>query len=345
MLRGLTGTPMRMIAFANSVLAEAEPEPFTLANLTTKSLTASMLFVIHGRLRPPCAGRRCFAASRPGVRHLDEGLLHVPRPGRAALRAQAAVQADVLVLGHDPSGLEPGAHVEVLRGVARGGAEARAHLGLLAVGGEGDAVHRADVHAGVALDAQLRREHRLHVAVEAALRLLPGELAGRSPSSTSWRMSFSAMLSSLSGTRFLASGTIVVVVAPLVDAHLLRHQVHERRRAHRHVLALAEPVDRDGGVVAVGHGPDDVLRARARRRRRRTPSAGVDCSVAGSSTGMPHLSNSTPMSRSIQGRRSPARPPPAPRRTRSAAPVRRWARGSAGPCRRTRPAPSRRSCR
>src|SRR3954469_7209989 len=39
MLRGLTGTPIRRIDFAKSVLAEAEPEPFTFANLTTKSFT------------------------------------------------------------------------------------------------------------------------------------------------------------------------------------------------------------------------------------------------------------------------------------------------------------------
>src|SRR5688572_15684134 len=60
MLRGLMGTPMRRIAFANRVLAEAEPDPFTLANLTTKSLTASRRFMwefkvstyhIPGRLR------------------------------------------------------------------------------------------------------------------------------------------------------------------------------------------------------------------------------------------------------------------------------------------------------
>src|SRR5260221_3818520 len=36
-LRGLTGTPMRRMAFANNWLAEAEPEPLTFANLTTKS--------------------------------------------------------------------------------------------------------------------------------------------------------------------------------------------------------------------------------------------------------------------------------------------------------------------
>src|SRR5579875_2030135 len=39
MLRGVAGTPMRRIARANSRLALAEPEPFTLAKRTTKSLT------------------------------------------------------------------------------------------------------------------------------------------------------------------------------------------------------------------------------------------------------------------------------------------------------------------
>ena len=39
MLRGLTGTPWRRIARANSSLALAEPEPLTLAKRTTKSFT------------------------------------------------------------------------------------------------------------------------------------------------------------------------------------------------------------------------------------------------------------------------------------------------------------------
>ena len=39
MLRGDTGTPMRMTARANSSLALAEPDPLTLANRTTKSFT------------------------------------------------------------------------------------------------------------------------------------------------------------------------------------------------------------------------------------------------------------------------------------------------------------------
>src|SRR5271170_6578015 len=39
MLRELAGIPMRRIDLANSALALAEPDPLTLANLTTKSLT------------------------------------------------------------------------------------------------------------------------------------------------------------------------------------------------------------------------------------------------------------------------------------------------------------------
>src|ERR1700722_877502 len=41
MLRGVAGMPLRSTDLANSVLALAEPDPLTLANLTTKSLTLS----------------------------------------------------------------------------------------------------------------------------------------------------------------------------------------------------------------------------------------------------------------------------------------------------------------
>src|SRR6266496_3906873 len=62
MLRGATGTPMRRIDLAKSRFADADPEPFTLANFTTKSLTRSMgvtvvltdaLPRIHRRGAPP----------------------------------------------------------------------------------------------------------------------------------------------------------------------------------------------------------------------------------------------------------------------------------------------------
>src|SRR5262250_384068 len=44
MLRELAGMPIRRIDLANSALALAEPDPLTLANLTTKSLTLSMQY-------------------------------------------------------------------------------------------------------------------------------------------------------------------------------------------------------------------------------------------------------------------------------------------------------------
>ena len=47
MFRGATGTPMRRMALANMALALAEPEPFTLANLTTKSLIRSSDFCMR----------------------------------------------------------------------------------------------------------------------------------------------------------------------------------------------------------------------------------------------------------------------------------------------------------
>src|SRR5438270_13489347 len=45
MLRAATGTPIFRIDFANRAFADAEPEPLTLANLTTKSLTRAMGFM------------------------------------------------------------------------------------------------------------------------------------------------------------------------------------------------------------------------------------------------------------------------------------------------------------
>src|SRR3954467_11621512 len=80
-LRVATGTPMRRIDRANISFAEAEPEPFTLANLTTKSFVA-----LIGLDMAAC------------LRRIEEELLHVPCARRAAFRAQAAMQAEILIL-------------------------------------------------------------------------------------------------------------------------------------------------------------------------------------------------------------------------------------------------------
>src|SRR5437868_4252611 len=60
MLRGLTGTPIRRMDLAKRVLAEAEPEPLTLANLMTKSFVDSIFILAAGRSleRTPRAAQR-----------------------------------------------------------------------------------------------------------------------------------------------------------------------------------------------------------------------------------------------------------------------------------------------
>src|SRR3954466_15248252 len=95
MLRGATGTPMRRIERANSSFAEAEPEPLTFANLTTKSLVDVICFI-------PSSGGfalRLVTAAGAGMRHGQQEFLHVPGTRRAALGAQSAMQAHVFVLG------------------------------------------------------------------------------------------------------------------------------------------------------------------------------------------------------------------------------------------------------
>ena len=102
--------------------------------------------------------------------------MHVPGPGGTTFGAQAAVQADVFVLDHHPPGLEPVGDVEVLVEMRRGRLQPLAQVGFVAVLGKADAIHRADIDAGVALDAQGCGEYRLDVAVQAALGLAEREL-------------------------------------------------------------------------------------------------------------------------------------------------------------------------
>src|SRR6266850_1277907 len=112
-LRAATGTPMRRIARANRPFADAEPEPLTLANLTTKSLTRASVFIgaptalVRGDSRDFHRRRDCMlgAAAVIGARRLEQEFLHVPRARRTALGAQAAMQADIFVLHHHASGL------------------------------------------------------------------------------------------------------------------------------------------------------------------------------------------------------------------------------------------------
>ena len=98
---------------------------------------------------------------------------------------------------------------------------------------------------------------------------------------------------------------------------------------------LQQLVDRDRGVVAVRHRPDDVLRAERRVaaeehvRRERLHGDLVERPAC------PTCRTRCRRRARSRERRSPARPRPARRRTRSAGRARRSGRGCAGPCRRT----------
>src|SRR5579859_3605680 len=101
--------PLLKIDFMSSVLALAEPVPFTVAILMVKSLTCGalacgmvLIIGLSGDLR---LLRFQYARLVFGVRPVQLGLLHVPGGGRAALGAQTTVHAQVLVLHHHASGL------------------------------------------------------------------------------------------------------------------------------------------------------------------------------------------------------------------------------------------------
>src|SRR5512145_635710 len=85
MLRAPTGTPMRRIALANRPFALAEPDPFTLANLTTKSFVAVSGFDMDRaeclRSRDIEAAIRHGVALNSGMRQANEG--RIPLMGTA----------------------------------------------------------------------------------------------------------------------------------------------------------------------------------------------------------------------------------------------------------------------
>ena len=94
---------------------------------------------------------------------------HAPVGQRSAHRPQCRQTSSSFTMTRPV--LRLSGDVEVLGEILRRRLQPLPQLGFLAVRGEGDAVHRADVDAGVAFDAELAGEHGLHIAVEAALGL------------------------------------------------------------------------------------------------------------------------------------------------------------------------------
>ncbi len=134
---------------------------------------------------------------------------------------------------------------------------------LRAVRRDGEAIDRTDVDAGVALDAQLRGEHRLHVAVQAALHLERRLFRGKSQLHLDVDF-LEALDQSHMRHEAALDAVIFVLVSPFVHAHLAAGQRHAARQALVDRFVVAELVNGNRGLVAVLHRPDDVLRAEGR---------------------------------------------------------------------------------
>ena len=82
--------------------------------------------------------------------------MHIPRTGRTALGAQAAVHAKILVLDHDSSRLrQVRRHIQRLLVIFGGRRQACSQIVFFAVLGDRQAVDRTDIETGIALDTEI----------------------------------------------------------------------------------------------------------------------------------------------------------------------------------------------
>src|SRR5216683_32770 len=170
------------------------------------------------------------------------------------------MQADVFVLYHHPPGLEAVGDIKVLVEMRRGRLQPQPQVGFLAVLRKGNAIHRADIDAGVTFDAQRCGEYGLDVAVQAALGLAERQLDVIAQFDFGADVLERDDLVAMRHLETLVAGD-VVVVAPFVDAHLLRRDLHLGKRTLGDVFAGDKLVDRKRGIVAVRHRPDDIFGA------------------------------------------------------------------------------------
>ena len=66
------------------------------------------------------------------------------------------METDVLIFDHDAAGLEAILNIQVLCEIVRRRVQSLAQIGFFAIRREGDAIHRTNVDAGIAFDAELR---------------------------------------------------------------------------------------------------------------------------------------------------------------------------------------------
>src|SRR5689334_3902307 len=161
------------------------------------------------------------------------------------------MNAKVFVLQHDSRGLRKGlGSEESLIEIQSGRGQAGSQLQLIAVPGDGQTLYRADVYAGVAFDTARSGEHGLDIAVQTtfdlARRLLGGE------PQLDFDVQFLEPLHEVDVLHFLAGyRVVVVVIAPLADAHFLAYEVHAVRRSLGDRNTLAIVMNGDGGLMAM----------------------------------------------------------------------------------------------
>ena len=130
------------------------------------------------------------------------------------------MKAEIFVLHHHPARLQSIGDVKVLAHVFRGRRQPRAQLFFFAILRERDAVERAYIDASIAFDAKLGLEHRLHIAVQASLRLRETKLAVKAKLDLRPHIFQRHFVGKVRNLKAQIVGN-VVVVRPLVNAHLL----------------------------------------------------------------------------------------------------------------------------
>src|SRR6202049_3437733 len=169
------------------------------------------------------------------------------------------MHTDVLVLDHDPRRLRQRRRdIQRLREVGGRRRQAAAPLRPRAVLRDGEAIDRTNVDAGIALDAELRREYRLHVAIQAALNL-ESRLFGRESELHLDVDLLEALDEAHMRHQTPFHAVVLVLVRPFVHAHLAAGQAHAARHALLDGLVVTEFVNRYRGLMSVFDGPDDVL--------------------------------------------------------------------------------------
>src|SRR5579862_979326 len=171
------------------------------------------------------------------------------------------MHAQVLVFDHHAPGLlERRRDEQWLRRFERRRAQPGTQLLLVTCAADGEAIDRTDVDAGITLDAQLGLEYGLHITVEAALCFLSRLLDIEAELDLDVDL-LEAFLQRHMRHQTTLERRVVVLIGPLVHAHLAARELDAGRRALLDRLAVAKLVDRDGGLMAVLDRPDDVLRA------------------------------------------------------------------------------------